>query len=397
MGLALRNLQVEPVGKRGEFTHARVPTDRNRALIDEVSDNLTRAPRGLTVQSATPSSAERRARLSPRFKRLIAPKSPPSGASNRRIWLTFARLIPFPNASRMEDRVQKALIKRLNLCLKRPENLVCVDCPMRLPRWASTNLGVFMCTNCSGIHRGLGVHISRVRSTQLDKWTEEQVAFMERMGNVRANEYWEKNLQPGAKPKSSEMNVVERYIRNKYEHKQYVDRNVSGPTPGDANGNTTATPVMNASAPAAPAAPAAPMAPAAPAAGGGMFDLLDLATPAAPAAAPVVANTAADAWADFSSAPVAAPAAPSAKGGDGWADFAGAPAAAPAAPAPAAAPASAVADGWDAFASAPRPPLLPPLPRLPRLPRRPMTGVLSQTHPLPQRPQISLRCPRMTL
>ena len=151
----------------------------------------------------------------------------------------------------MEDRVQKALIKRLNLCLKRPENLVCVDCPMRLPRWASTNLGVFMCTNCSGIHRGLGVHISRVRSTQLDKWTEEQVAFMERMGNVRANEYWEKNLQPGAKPKSSEMNVVERYIRNKYEHKQYVDRNVSGPTPGDANGNTTATPVMNASAPAA--------------------------------------------------------------------------------------------------------------------------------------------------
>ena len=149
LGLVLRNLQVEPVGKRGEFTHARVPTDRNRALIDEVSDNLTRAPRGLTVQSATPSSAERRARLSPRFKRLIAPKSPPSGASNRRIWLTFARLIPFPNASRMEDRVQKALIKRLNLCLKRPENLVCVDCPMRLPRWASTNLGVFMCTNCS--------------------------------------------------------------------------------------------------------------------------------------------------------------------------------------------------------------------------------------------------------
>lgn len=74
LGLALRNLQVEPVGKRGEFTHARVPRDRNRALIDEVSDNLTRVPRGLTVQSATPSSAERRARLSSRFKRLIAPK-----------------------------------------------------------------------------------------------------------------------------------------------------------------------------------------------------------------------------------------------------------------------------------------------------------------------------------
>jgi stromal membrane-associated protein len=184
----------------------------------------------------------------------------------------------------MEDRAQKALIKRLNLCLKRPENLVCVDCPMRLPRWASLNLGVFMCTNCSGIHRGLGVHISRVRSTQLDKWTEDQVSFMERMGNVRANEYWEKNIVPGAKPTTSDLNVVERYIRRKYERKEFADRNAEGPIP-DAQGGGGAAPTAQpaAPAPAAPA-PAAAVASAAPAAGGGMFDLLDLAAPAAPAA-----------------------------------------------------------------------------------------------------------------
>ncbi|EEH55952.1 uncharacterized protein MICPUCDRAFT_18341, partial [Micromonas pusilla CCMP1545] len=122
------------------------------------------------------------------------------------------------------ERAHEALMKRLNACLKRPENILCVDCPMRLPRWASLNLGVFMCTNCSGIHRGLGVHISRVRSTQLDKWTEDQVAFMEKMGNERANAYWEKNIPPGAKPKTSDLPTVERFIRAKYERRAYADR-----------------------------------------------------------------------------------------------------------------------------------------------------------------------------
>lgn len=43
------------------------------------------------------------------------------------------------------------------------------------PRWASTNLGVFMCIRCSGIHRSMGVHISKVKSVSLDKWSPEQV------------------------------------------------------------------------------------------------------------------------------------------------------------------------------------------------------------------------------
>jgi hypothetical protein len=43
------------------------------------------------------------------------------------------------------------------------------------PRWASANLGTFFCIECSGIHRNLGVHISFVRSVNLDSWTEKQV------------------------------------------------------------------------------------------------------------------------------------------------------------------------------------------------------------------------------
>lgn len=43
------------------------------------------------------------------------------------------------------------------------------------PRWASWNLGVFLCIRCAGIHRNLGVHITRVKSVNLDTWTPEQV------------------------------------------------------------------------------------------------------------------------------------------------------------------------------------------------------------------------------
>ena len=43
------------------------------------------------------------------------------------------------------------------------------------PRWASWNLGVFLCIRCAGIHRNLGVHISRVKSVNLDSWTTEQI------------------------------------------------------------------------------------------------------------------------------------------------------------------------------------------------------------------------------
>jgi len=44
------------------------------------------------------------------------------------------------------------------------------------PRWASWNLGVFLCIRCAGIHRNLGVHVSKVKSVNLDSWTPEQIA-----------------------------------------------------------------------------------------------------------------------------------------------------------------------------------------------------------------------------
>ncbi|KAF7315285.1 hypothetical protein MIND_00042900 [Mycena indigotica] len=78
--------------------------------------------------------------------------------------------------------------------VKRVDNKVCADCKHNDPRWAPWNLGVFLCIRCSGIHRGMGTHISKVKSVDLDTWTPEQMESIQKWGNKRANLYWELKL-----------------------------------------------------------------------------------------------------------------------------------------------------------------------------------------------------------
>ncbi|KAI9189618.1 hypothetical protein H9P43_001051 [Blastocladiella emersonii ATCC 22665] len=66
-------------------------------------------------------------------------------------------------------------------------NNACCDCGAEDPEWAAINLGVVVCIECSGIHRSLGVHISKVRSLILDKWEPDNVEVMLRMGNAKVN------------------------------------------------------------------------------------------------------------------------------------------------------------------------------------------------------------------
>lgn len=117
--------------------------------------------------------------------------------------------------------------KILEGLLKLPENRECADCKAKGPRWASVNLGIFVCMQCSGIHRSLGVHISKVRSATLDTWLPEQVAFIQSMGNERANSYWEAELPP-----NYDRVGIENFIRAKYEEKRWVPRD--GRSPYDA-------------------------------------------------------------------------------------------------------------------------------------------------------------------
>ncbi|XP_066883307.1 arf-GAP with GTPase, ANK repeat and PH domain-containing protein 1 isoform X6 [Kogia breviceps] len=102
-------------------------------------------------------------------------------------------------------------------------NSHCVDCETQNPNWASLNLGALMCIECSGIHRNLGTHLSRVRSLDLDDWPIELIKVMSSIGNGLANSIWEESTQGRTKPSlDSTREEKERWIRAKYEQKLFL-------------------------------------------------------------------------------------------------------------------------------------------------------------------------------
>ncbi|XP_062533188.1 LOW QUALITY PROTEIN: arf-GAP with coiled-coil, ANK repeat and PH domain-containing protein 1-like [Armigeres subalbatus] len=119
-------------------------------------------------------------------------------------------------------------VKKINWTqiLRIPGNSRCCDCGNTDPKWASINLGITLCIACSGVHRSLGVHYSKVRSLTLDVWEPEILRVMIELGNDVINRIYEANTAKVNRfdraTDNCEISVREAWIKAKYIDRKFV-------------------------------------------------------------------------------------------------------------------------------------------------------------------------------
>ncbi|NXA41522.1 ASAP1 protein, partial [Eudromia elegans] len=129
------------------------------------------------------------------------------------------------------EELTRAIIEEVK-CM--PGNRECCDCSAPDPTWLSINLGILICIECSGIHREMGVHLSRIQSLSLDKLATAELLLAKNIGNSCFNDIMEANI-PGssAKPtEHSDMVFRKKFIISKYVEKKYAKRSPATHHPG---------------------------------------------------------------------------------------------------------------------------------------------------------------------
>ncbi|XP_059809544.1 arf-GAP with dual PH domain-containing protein 1 isoform X2 [Hypanus sabinus] len=121
---------------------------------------------------------------------------------------------------------KERIFRALKEIVQRPGNGVCADCGLPEPEWASTTLGIFICLNCSGIHRNIP-DVSVVKSLLLDPWNDSQIQHMAIHGNEAAKNKYEAFVPAYYYiPTYKDCQVLrEQWIRAKYERKDFSEEN----------------------------------------------------------------------------------------------------------------------------------------------------------------------------
>nr|XP_060635851.1 arf-GAP with coiled-coil, ANK repeat and PH domain-containing protein 1 [Anolis sagrei ordinatus] len=129
-----------------------------------------------------------------------------------------------PSSRKLRGGVDKHVVDQVQ---RLEGNAQCCDCREPAPEWASINLGITLCIECSGIHRSLGVHFSKVRSLTLDSWEPELVKLMCELGNLRINQIYEARVEEmNMKRPHSGCSRAEKeaWIRAKYVEKKFITK-----------------------------------------------------------------------------------------------------------------------------------------------------------------------------